>query len=48
MKTTLPGHEEDVSGNPADEPADEPVLLLSPREGVPPVTVDGVQLAEVI
>ncbi|GAC1440952.1 MAG: ribonuclease D [Mycobacteriales bacterium] len=46
MKTTLPGHEEDVSGVEADAP--EPELLLLPREGVPAVTADGAQLAAAI
>ena len=53
MKSTLPGHEEGVSGLPSDAPmgdepdAAEPELLLTPRDGVPPVTVDGPGLAEV-
>jgi ribonuclease D len=54
VKTTLPGHEEGVSGVPdaaaADETAAAPdaVLLLTPRDGVPPVTQDAGALAEVI
>jgi ribonuclease D len=44
---TLPGHEEGVPGLPGDQPA-EPELLLRPRDGVPPVTVDAAQLAAVI
>jgi ribonuclease D len=46
VETTLPGHEEGVSGVPSDIP--EPELLLSPREGVPPVTEDADHLAAVI
>jgi ribonuclease D len=37
----------DPAAEPAD-PAAEPELLLTPREGVPPVTEDARQLAEVI
>jgi ribonuclease D len=44
VKTTLPGHEEGVSGTPEAEP----VLLLAPREGVPPVTDDAAGLDVVI
>jgi ribonuclease D len=47
VTSTLPGHEEGVSGDPA-EPGPEPELLLMPRDGVPPVTEDASQLADVI
>ena len=52
MKTTLPGHEEGVSGSaddvpiPADGP--QPELLLTPRDGVPPVVEDAAALAGVV
>jgi ribonuclease D len=50
VETTLPGHEEGVSGDPAgiDVTAVAPELLLMPREGVPPVTEDADRLAAVI
>ncbi|MCW2725002.1 MAG: ribonuclease [Frankiales bacterium] len=53
MNTTPPGHGEGVSGQPmppstVTETAPEPVLLLTPREGVPPVTEDAAALAEVV
>jgi ribonuclease D len=50
VETTLPGHEEGVSGDPAgiEDTAVAPELLLMPREGVPPVTEDANQLAAVI
>jgi ribonuclease D len=54
VKTTLPGHEEGVSGLPDDAvegtatSAAEPELLLTPREGVPPVTENSAGLAAVI
>jgi ribonuclease D len=50
VETTLPGHEEGVSGDPAgtDVTAVAPELLLMPREGVPPVTEDADRLAEVV
>jgi ribonuclease D len=44
VTTTLPGHEEGVSGD--DEPSVEP--LLAPREGVPPVVETAAALAEVV
>lgn len=44
MTTTLPGHEEGVSGD--DEPQVEP--LLAPREGVPPVVETAAALDDVI
>jgi ribonuclease D len=49
VTTTLPGHEEGVSGSDA-EPADASVAvpLLAPREGVPPVVETGAALAEVV
>jgi ribonuclease D len=43
MTTTLPGHEEDVSG---DEPEVQP--LLAPRDGVPPVVETAAALDEVV
>jgi ribonuclease D len=50
VTSTLPGHEEGVSGDPpGTEPTGpEPELLLTPRDGVPPVTEDAARLAEVI
>jgi ribonuclease D len=50
VTSTLPGHEEGVSGESAgtDTTAVEPELLLAPRDGVPPVTVDAERLAEVV
>ncbi len=50
MKPTLPGHQGDGSGDLSPEPAQgpEPELLLAPREGVPPVVVDGAGLADVV
>ena len=53
MNTTLPGHEEGVPGD-ADAsaasaaPEAEPLLLLAPRDGVPPVVEDAAALAEVV
>ena len=50
MKTTLPGHHGDVSGEPpSEEPVrPEPELLLTPRDGVPPVVIDRAGLTEVV
>ena len=50
VKTTLPGHHGDVSGEPPEEqPAPpEPELLLTPRDGVPPVVIDRAGLREVV
>jgi ribonuclease D len=53
VNTTPPGHGEGVSGQPTPAPPDteadpQPVLLLTPREGVPPVTEDAAALADVI
>ncbi|MBK5305693.1 MAG: ribonuclease D [Frankiaceae bacterium] len=58
MTSTLPGHEEGVAGDPANagetapgagpQAGPPPELLLSPREGVPPVTEDAEHLAAVI
>jgi ribonuclease D len=50
VTSTLPGHEEGVSGDDAgtEQTGPEPELLLTPRDGVPPVTVDADALAGVI
>jgi len=55
VKTTQPGHPQGVSGDPevglepaVDSPIVEPELLLRPRDGVPPVVIDGAGLAELV
>ena len=51
MTTTLPGHDEGLSGDPAgpdDTDPAAPALLLQPRDGVPPVVETAAALAEVV
>ncbi len=55
MTTTQPGHPQGAAGDldavvelSTDSPGPEPVLLLTPRDGVPAVIVDGPGLAEVV